>query len=168
MLLSQRKYAESRKARGLSGGTLAAVQKAIASERIQLTDGWVDSDAADLAWGSNTNPSKVQTPGVQTSARAEDPKEEHGSVAKQQLELLTEKTLTARTKRLQLQGEVVAVADVESAIGEMVQVAKNLLLRIPEERADQLAASKDPAECRSILEHDIREALTAIEQKLAA
>lgn len=161
MLLSQRKYAEHRKTLGLRGGSLGAVQKALAAGRIQLTDGLVDSDAADAAWGENTNPAKVREP--QTSA-----KRDSASVADQQLELLTEKTLTARTKRLQLEGEVILAAHAEQAFGELVDTAKNLLLRVPDDLAERLAASKEPAECRSILVHEIRQALMGLEKELAA
>jgi hypothetical protein len=34
--------------------------------------------------------------------------------------------------------------------------------------ADRLAASKDPIECRNMMEHEIRQALEAIERRLAA
>jgi hypothetical protein len=50
-LLSLREYARSRKSRGLAGGTLHAVQKAIKSGRIeQLENGRIDRAAADTAW----------------------------------------------------------------------------------------------------------------------
>lgn len=55
-LMSQRAYARHRAERGLPGGTLRAVQKAIAAGRIQLTpDGLIDPDAADAAWEANSS-----------------------------------------------------------------------------------------------------------------
>src|ERR1022692_4464316 len=54
-LLTLRGYARSRKARGLSGGSPAAVKKAIDSERItRLPDGRIDQAAADAYWHRNT------------------------------------------------------------------------------------------------------------------
>jgi hypothetical protein len=54
-LLTLRGYARSRKARGLSGGSPAAVKKAIDSERItRLPDGRIDQAAADADWHRNT------------------------------------------------------------------------------------------------------------------
>ncbi len=169
MLGNQTQYAVHRKKLGLPGGSRRAVQKALEAQRIHAEpDGRIDFEMADAEWAANTDPMKAHA--VHKSANLSAPVESSRpkeSVAAQQFELLQEKTLTARTKRLQLQGEVIAVADVEQAVGEMIDTAKNLLLLIPDTRADQLAASKDPAECRSILEHDIREALQAISLKLA-
>jgi len=122
----------------------------------------IDFEAADASWAENTNPAKVRD--VQTSAKLES----GPSIRDQQLELLTEKTLTARTKRLQLQGDMILAADAEQVFGEVIGTAKNLLLRIPDDLAEQLAASKEPPECRSVLEHGIREALLSLEKQLAA
>ena len=54
-LLSLRKYAASRKARGLAGGSPAGVKRAIDSGRIvRKSDGRIDQDQADLDWLRNT------------------------------------------------------------------------------------------------------------------
>src|ERR1035441_6668161 len=54
-LVTLRGYARSRKARGLPGGSPAAVKKAIDSHRIvRLADGRIDESAADEAWRQNT------------------------------------------------------------------------------------------------------------------
>ena len=59
MLMSKREYARSRKARGLPGGTLAAVQKALASSRIEETaDGKISSAEADRTWRQRTSAMK--------------------------------------------------------------------------------------------------------------
>jgi hypothetical protein len=54
--LSLRAYARSRRARGLPGGTLQAVRKALASGRITAVAGKIDPAAADAAWLRNTPP----------------------------------------------------------------------------------------------------------------
>lgn len=59
MGLSRRAYAAHRKARGLSGGTDAAVRKALATGRISLEpDGTIDPKRADRDWEIATNPSQ--------------------------------------------------------------------------------------------------------------
>lgn len=55
-MLSLRAYAAHRKSKGLSGGSLNAVQKAVMAGRIQLVNGKVDPAQADEAWRGNTNP----------------------------------------------------------------------------------------------------------------
>lgn len=54
-LLSLRAYGRSRRARGLPGGSLAAVQKAIAQGRITPIDGKVDPEVADIQWAAKTD-----------------------------------------------------------------------------------------------------------------
>jgi hypothetical protein len=55
--LGLRAYARHRRERGLRGGTLAAVQKAIAHGRIVPDpDGKLDPVASDAAWGDRTEP----------------------------------------------------------------------------------------------------------------
>jgi len=61
--LSQRGYAALRRKRGLPGGSLSAVQKAVKAGRITLTpDGRIDPVEADRAWLRNTDPPRGQTP----------------------------------------------------------------------------------------------------------
>lgn len=53
--LSQRQYAQHRKALGLRGGSLAAVQKALQDGRIQKdAGGLIDAAEADLQWEART------------------------------------------------------------------------------------------------------------------
>lgn len=53
--ISLRKYAESRKARGLPGGSLSAVQRAVAGQRVTLTAaGKIDPVVADRQWLENS------------------------------------------------------------------------------------------------------------------
>ncbi len=54
-MMSAREYARSRKARGLPGGSPAAVIKALQTQRIKrCKDGRIDSELADLDWHRNT------------------------------------------------------------------------------------------------------------------
>jgi phage terminase Nu1 subunit (DNA packaging protein) len=55
-MMSLTAYARSRQERGLSGGTRAAVKKAIAQGRIKTLAGKVNQETADAAWGDNTLP----------------------------------------------------------------------------------------------------------------
>jgi hypothetical protein len=54
-MMKLREYARHRAAKGLPGQTLAAVQKALGTGRIQANDGGIDPAAADRAWLANTN-----------------------------------------------------------------------------------------------------------------
>jgi hypothetical protein len=55
MLLSKRGYARHRAERGLPGGTLAAIQRALREGRIATDgDGKIDPKPADQAWADNT------------------------------------------------------------------------------------------------------------------
>lgn len=62
-MLSLRKYAEHRKALGLRGGTLQAVQKALATGRISAVEGLIDPAVADQAWAERTDPMKQRSTG---------------------------------------------------------------------------------------------------------
>ena len=54
-LMGLREYARYRRAKGLPGGSAAAVTKAISSGRINRTsDGRIDSELADRSWKLNT------------------------------------------------------------------------------------------------------------------
>jgi len=56
-LMTLRAYARSRRERGLSGGTLAGVQKAIFTHRIQVAErGLINSAEADNQWLARTQP----------------------------------------------------------------------------------------------------------------
>lgn len=55
-LISLRAYARLRRERALPGGSLRAVQKAIAAKRIRLIDGKIDPEVADIQWDRNTDP----------------------------------------------------------------------------------------------------------------
>lgn len=55
--LSQRAYARHRRSKGLNGGTLQAVQQALAAGRIKAEPGGrIDSREADRSWAATTSP----------------------------------------------------------------------------------------------------------------
>lgn len=56
LVVSLRAYARSRKERGLPGGTLSAVQKAIKAGRIFAVDGGIDPNDADARWDPSATP----------------------------------------------------------------------------------------------------------------
>lgn len=75
--MTKRAYAEHRKAAGLPGGTLRAVQKALLAGRIQeLPDGKIDPAAADAAWAANSQAprgtGRAGNAGVRSSSPAAD------------------------------------------------------------------------------------------------
>jgi hypothetical protein len=74
-LLTLRGYAASRKARGLSGGSPAAVAKAINAGRItRQGDGRIDSQVADVQWMKNTEPrAQSERPSQCVRVRADQP-----------------------------------------------------------------------------------------------
>jgi len=75
--VSQRGYATLRRKRGLPGGSLSAVQKAVKSGRITLgPDGKIDPDQADRDWLRNTDPGRGHDPRRQSPASA--PRSWHG------------------------------------------------------------------------------------------
>jgi hypothetical protein len=51
-----RQYAAHRRAAGLPGGSLSAVQKALRAGRIVANRGRINPEAADHQWAQNTNP----------------------------------------------------------------------------------------------------------------
>ena len=144
--MSQRAYARHRKESGLVGGTLNAVQKAIAAGRIKLTDGKIDSIQADSEWESNTDegqrrgsaPAPDAKPPA-TKAKKEKPAANQEGRRGAGPSLLT----TARTDQVQAEanlkrllyeekmGRLVPLEDAKREWGNMVAACKIRLLAIP-------------------------------------
>jgi hypothetical protein len=167
MLVSRRKYAEMR------GVSHTAVNEAVREGKIPLVDGKIDPAVADAAWERNRDacqPSKLAAAvePVQTSATPAPDVSGEPSRADAQREYWQ---LRAEEKKLDLrerESELISAEEEEKALGEVIETSKNLLLLIPENLADRLAASRDSIECRNMVEHEIRLALEAIERRLAA
>lgn len=167
--VSIREYARRR------GVSDAAVRKWIRAGRIPVHEDGIDPVEADAAVEANRSGSQASKiaqaveADVQTSAGPQPDLPLRGpSRAEAEAALAATKAERARLALQRDLGEVILVEEAEQAVGEMIDVAKNLLLRIPDDLAKQLAASRDWVECRSILEHGVREALSALEVKLAA
>lgn len=159
-LISLRAYGESRRERGLPGGSLAAVQKAIKSGRISLVDGKIDPDAADADWVRNTSveqqgrgagggerPSALV--GVSGGESYIDARARSEALRAQMMEIdLAEK-----------RGELVSAEDIRRALADKLTATRDELLTIPERVAGKVASSKDPVECAAVIEQAIRLAL---------
>lgn len=175
-LISLRKYAQMRRDRGLPGGSLAAVQKAIASGRIRPIDGKIDPEVADIQWSRNTDPAQqkrgagersfespqpadvLEPPAMQTSAPGDELTPEQDPVNR-----IREAALTERVRRelleheLQMKkGELVRAADVRQAANEKARIARDALLAIPDRLAPLVAVESDPAKVHALLATEMR------------
>lgn len=178
-LISQRAYARSRKERGLPGGSLAAVQKAIDSGRIRLIDGQIDPDVADIQWERNTDPDQQKrgaggglgtslagegralAPPLQTSAQ-EAPAEDRRPQSDDQVSRIREaaRADAARAELLEYQleekrGNLVKADEVRRAAMEKARVARDALRGLPDRLATLLAAESDPAKVHARLSEEI-------------
>ena len=182
MLLSQRKYAESRRARGLSGGTLEAVRKAISSKRITLVvePGTgklkIDPAIADAQWTRNTDLEQQLratsgTFALVSGSRSEDedPDVDGGDDADRK-ELLQHKTAAAKADAqlktmaaLERAGELVVWEELKKQIYDAVRSLRNRLQMVPDRIPDPRS--------REVAEKEINKALDELAsafRKLAA
>jgi hypothetical protein len=165
-LLSLRGYAALRKARGLSGGSLAAVQKAIASNRITPIAGKIDPEVADIQWHRKTDPVQQQrgngghpsnggagltvSPGDQPAMMQNpgflDAKVRTEKVRAQLLELeLAEKS-----------GALISADQVRQATFEKARISRDAIMAIPARLSSQLAAEMDPSKVHDLLTVELR------------
>lgn len=133
--LSLRGYAQHRKARGLPGGTLKAVQKAIADERISVVtlDGRsriADPDAADREWAANTD--HVRSPGLMGEDNGDglDDAGEGGEFRNAAARERHWKALTAEIRYRQESGELVNAAEVQEAMAEKFSTVRTMVLGV--------------------------------------
>ena len=158
-LLSLRAYARHRKAQGLDGTTLSAVQKAITDERITtINDGgrWakIDPAAADADWAANTGERRDHQ-GVEATARGPKPgtaAAERAAGEKVKRELLE---LDLERKR----GETVNAGDVEAHAFKRGRELRDRILNVPARICAQLAALTDSREVEVLLDTELRTAL---------
>jgi len=180
-LISLRAYAKSRRARGLTGGSLAAVQKAIAAERIRLSNGKIDPQVADIQWERNTDPVGAQRgasggsldAGVQTSAPASTagadstaaspesgvPPEVREEQRKRLASAARADDMRAELLNYELEqkrGNLVRAEDVKREAFEKARVARDALMAIPDRITPLVAAETDPAKVRAILVSELR------------
>jgi hypothetical protein len=179
MGLSRRKYAEHRKDRGLSGGSLQAVQRALEKSRIHLEpDGTIDPDRADREWAANTDLSKApasvvaagsagDTPpdnrqpalsGAAPSLSGEVPEPHEGlSLSEANAIKAVWQAKTAKLEYLKAAGEVVPAAQVRGKLEDVFRKCRTKLLGVPS-RAKQAMPELTPVQIAKF-EDLIRESL---------
>lgn len=185
-LVSLREYARSRETRKLPGGSLRAVQKAIASGRIStVADGKgrakIDPEVADIQWNSNTDPdqsmransgrdvstptgaplSTPAAPGVASSAA--EPSAPKGSeywearTAREQAE--AEKSKIELRK---LTGSLVDREAVKRAAYESGRLLRDMILAVPGDLAMELAVMTEPRDIEIRIRDELRKALDQV------
>jgi hypothetical protein len=171
--LTLRGYARHRKAKGLSGGSLAAVQKAVAAGRISVdVQGRIDRVEADRAWSENTLASKVRTKEQstpKTPAKGRTRARGGTLVAEEDGEDYTLASERARKERadrklreLTLRRELAEVVDVSKVAALNFRVGRQIRSRLealPDRLAEVLAAEDDPQAVDEILRGEIRKTL---------
>ena len=164
-LLSLRGYAALRKSRGLPGGSLAAVQKAIASKRITPIAGKIDPEVADIQWQRKTDPTQQQRgnggpapAGGQGLAGASFEQPPMNSPGFLDARVRTEKV---RAQLLELElaeksGALINVDQVRQATFEKARIARDAIMAIPGRLSSQLAAETDAARVHDLLTVELR------------
>jgi hypothetical protein len=163
--LSLRAYARSRRERGLPGGTLNAIQKAIASGRIQLVDGKIDPEAADAAWVKNTSVEQQArgargggTPVLEPPAAPSDVVDAESYIVARARKEAALADL-AEMEASELRGELVKVEAVTKCWGEMTTAIRARLLVLPSMAAPMIAPPGKASEVQGILRKLVNEAL---------
>lgn len=160
-------YAKHRKSKGLTGGSLAAVQKARDSKRISLeSDGRVDFEKADGEWRKNSlarqqrKPIPANQPAFANvtpiTAVGQAPEEAiDGTYLEAQRQEKWEQVLTRRLARKQKELGLIEFSKVNAWVAGMILRAASILDRIPDELSDRLAQQTDPIEVKKLLKTDI-------------
>lgn len=147
MLLSRREYAAHR------GVAVSAVQKAIETGRITLTDGKIDPEKADKEWVENTNP-------IYNSPRTDD-----SSSNPYQKSKIMKTTYDAMLKKLEYEeraGKLIPRAQVESDAFAAARTARDHLLMIPKRVAPRIIGLKNISDIEYILSQEITSSLTSL------
>lgn len=130
-LLSLRAYARHRAERGLPGGTLRAVQKAIIGGRISRgPSGLIDSEAADRAWEENTDPTP-RGDGTDSPNPPPAPGEQMSSLAQASTAEKVYKARIAKLKFEERSGKLVPADDVRAEWAQLVTQSRAKVLAIP-------------------------------------
>lgn len=144
MLLSRREYAVHR------GVAVSAVQKAVETGRITLTDGKIDPEKADKEWVENTNPA-YNTP------RTDD-----SSSNPYQKSKIMKTTYDAMLKKLEYEeraGKLIPIAQVEADVFAASRATRDHLLMIPKRVAPRIIGLKTISDIEYILSQEITSAL---------
>ncbi len=152
--LSLRAYARHRKANGLAGGTLRAVQVAIRDGRLSksIVDGKVSSAAAaDAEWGSTTQIDRIPMTGP-TAAGTPPP-----DLAESRARREAAEAALAEIELAEKRGELVLASDVEAKLVNVFAQCKTKLLAVPSRVRQRDPALTGPQV--DLIEAAIREAL---------
>lgn len=162
-LMSMREYARHR------GCYLNSVQAAVKSGRITLTQGKIDSDAADRAWVRNTNPSLVTRGAGATGSRqaiaqamSPDRNPDSGSGPDYSKARAVKEHYAARIAKLEFEersGKLIDKAEAKSKTFEMFRKFRDRMTAIPDRCSALLAAEADQFEVHRILTEEIDTAL---------
>jgi len=160
--LSLRAYAAWRKSKGLRGGSLEAVRRAIQSAR--LVDSLVtvdgvqkvsDPEAADREWEANTEPGRGGIPGF-TSGEEEDDQEPPAIVQAAARLKAAQADLAELTVRKRA-GDLVDAEEVQAGFVDLCTTARNKLLGLP--NAMRQEHPDAPREWLATLDRKVREYL---------
>lgn len=191
--LSIRGYAAHRKAQGLSGGTHAAVRRAIQEGRLEGCVKWlgngharIEPVKADKVWAASTTTTKQRKPKPPAApaeptadqgtlfpgaaegqdAQPEKAKDEGPSLAKSLAVQAVYKAQLTRLDYLQRAGELVDKSRVESISFRAGRVVQDLILKIPDRLAAQLSAETDPVTIRETMTTELTTAIEAMVREL--
>lgn len=177
-----REYARHRAQNGLIGGTLAAVQKAITSGRINVQivgkSKRIDPVEADVAWGANTAP-KEEPPPAQPGSQRTIPGMEDTIAASGVAEIKTNGYHHSRAARelydaaltkLKYErevGDLIETAEVNRQIFGLAREVRDAMLNIPDRIAAQLASTTDEHKVHALLSDEINSSLAGFSAELA-
>lgn len=150
------------------GVSHTAVQKALRAGRIQAeADGSIDPVRADRAWAGNTAaapaaPAPPQREEVRSEEVRDVRREPAAGPSFAQSRAIRE-AYAARLAKLEYEertGALVRTEQVKLAWFDLLRVARDRLLNIPDRLADTLAAETEPRRVRELLAAEIRLVLT--------
>lgn len=177
-MMGLREYAAHRKALGLVGVTLAAVQKAISSNRITtVTDEKgrtkIDPAVADIQWSRNTDPDQSartnaahlaagSTGNEPPSSRREEDEPSAYWVAKTR----REQNAADREALLldQLRGSLIEKDAARRAAFDAGRLLRDQILSVPSKLAAEFAAMTDPRAIETRMRDELRKPLEQIVQ----
>lgn len=158
--LSIRAYAEHRRGLGLPGGTKAAVEKALAAQRILRTaSGKIDPVAADAAWAEHTTPRASQAPAEHAAAA---PSEISSDYQRNRAEREYFLRKTAELEYAEEARLLTRVEDVKAEYFRLCRLTRAALEAVPAKAAPQLVGLTDLSEIQRLLREEIRKALAGL------
>lgn len=170
-LLTYEKYAQHRKALGLSGTTAQAVEKAIRSGRITPLPGGIDAAVADIQWEANTRKRADLHANAPSNQRQAEPVSDSPSTGGDGIARWDEskareqaaKAERAEIELAQLKGELVNRAGVERAAFAFGRILQKTLIDVfPSKISMEAVALADPWQFECFLRDKLRAELAAV------